>query len=336
MAMKDLEEILKRYYKFILFAIFILAIMLRWRYLPDKAVSFAFDQARDAFVVQEILGGHLKILGPSVSGISGLYHGVLYYYVLALAYLVGKGSPVGAAYFMGFLNAITVFIVYFFTYLLTKKHTPAFIASLIFAFSFEATQYASWLSNPTMAIWFVPLIYIGLYLWLKGKPVIGPLIAGLGLGFSIQSNIALGYHLLPVIFWLWLFRKEVQRKDILIFLGSLILAVSSMILAEFKFGFRGISGIYYLFSSQNPAPQTLEFGNFLVVYLNQLGRSLAYTIFPLNISFGGLVGVLLLCYALLHWAKNRGSDLISWEPFWQHTYLPIYLHCHLEVQAFPM
>ncbi|MCJ7805570.1 hypothetical protein MUP46_02910 [Patescibacteria group bacterium] len=322
--MNNLEQVLKRYYKFILFAIFILAIILRWWYLPAKAVSFAFDQARDAFVVQEILGGHIKILGPSVNGIPGLYHGVLYYYVLALAYLVGRGSPIGAAYFMGFLNALTVFGVYLLTYLLTKKHTPALIASLIFAFSFEATQYAAWLSNPTMAIWFVPLIYIGLYLWLKGKSVIGPLVAGFGLGFSIQSNVALGYHLLPVIFWLWLFRKEVRRKDVMIFLGSLIFAVSSMILAEFKFGFRGISGIYYLLSSQDMAPQTLEFGNFLVIYLNQLGKSLAYTIFPLKVSFGGLVGVILLFSALLHWVKNRGSDLISWEPFLA-TYIFVYI-----------
>ncbi len=322
--MKDLEQVLKRYYKLILFAIFILAIILRWWYLPAKAVSFAFDQARDAFVVQELLGGHLKILGPSVSGTPGLYHGVLYYYILAFAYLVGRGSPIGAAHFMGLLNASTVFIVYFLAYLLTKKHIPALIASLIFAFSFEATEYATWLSNPTMAIWFVPLIYIGLYLWLKGKSVLGPLVAGFGLGFSIQSNFALGYHIIPIIFWLWLFRKEVQRKEILIFLGSLILAVSSMILVEFKFGFKGISGIYYLFSSQDAAAQSLDLGNFLIIYLNQLGKSLAYTIFPLNVAFGGLIGMMLLFSILLYWAKTRGSNLMSWEPFLA-TYIFAYI-----------
>ncbi len=322
--MIDLEKTLKKYYKYILFAIFILAIALRWWYLPAKAVSFAFDQARDAFVVKEILAGNLKILGPSVSGTPGLYHGVLYYYILAAGYFIGRGNPVGAAYFMGFINAATVVLVYVFAYLLTKKHTTAIIASLIFAFSFEASQYATWLSNPTMAIWFVPFIYIGLYLWLKSKSVWGPLITGFGLGFSIQSNFALGYHIIPIIFWLGLFRKQVQRKDILIFFASLILAVSSMILAEFKFGFKGISGILYLFSSQDAAAQSLDLGNFLVVYFNQLGKALANTIFPLNVSFGGLVGTMLLFSALLHWWKTRESDLMSWEPF-----LATYIFAHL-------
>jgi hypothetical protein len=43
-------------------------------YLPAKAVLFTSDQARDAFTVQELLGGHLKLLGPSVSGIPGFFH----------------------------------------------------------------------------------------------------------------------------------------------------------------------------------------------------------------------------------------------------------------------
>jgi len=185
--MKILKLISRNYSKILLALIFIVALTLRWWYLPQGAVSFAYDQARDAFTVQELLHGHLKILGPPVSGVPGLFHGVLYYYVIAPAYLLGHGNPVVVAYWLSFISSLGVFAVYYLTYLLTKKRVPALISALIFAFSFEATQYANLLTNASMGVWFVPIIYIGLYLWITHSASSGqsklskcaPIITGL-------------------------------------------------------------------------------------------------------------------------------------------------------------
>src|SRR5258706_15831838 len=134
---------LKVYSKWLLVPIFLVALILRWWYLPQKALSFAYDQARDAFTVQNILNGHLKILGPPVSGVPGLFHGVLYYYVIAPTYYIGHGNPVLVAFFLSFISSLGVFTVYFLTKCLVKDKRPALIATLIFAFSFEASQYAN-------------------------------------------------------------------------------------------------------------------------------------------------------------------------------------------------
>ena len=178
----------------ILFFIFVLAFLLRVLYLPQNALSFYYDQARDAFIVKQILSGDLKILGPP-SSTPGLFHGVLYYYILAPAYWLGAGNPTIVAYWTAFLNSATVFIIYYFAYLLTKKRAVGLLSAFLFAISFEATQYAAWLSNPTLAIWSVPLIYLGLWMWLKEKKPLGPIISAIGLGVSIQAEIFLGYHI---------------------------------------------------------------------------------------------------------------------------------------------
>ncbi len=103
-----------------LFAIFLLGFFLRTVFLPSLSLTFGYDQARDAVHAEEISQGHLKILGPPAST-PGLFHGVFYYYVLAPAYKLGKGNPIAAAYWIATINASVIFIVYFLTYLMTKK-----------------------------------------------------------------------------------------------------------------------------------------------------------------------------------------------------------------------
>ena len=143
---------MKKFNYILLFGIFIFAFVLRVLYLPKNSLTFGYDQARDAYVSQQIIGGDLKILGPPAST-PGLYHGVFYYYLLAPAYLLGHGSPVVAAYWIAFLNSLTVFVVFYLTYLFSKKNLVAsFLAAILFSVSFEASQYATWLSNPTTSV----------------------------------------------------------------------------------------------------------------------------------------------------------------------------------------
>src|SRR3989344_3589932 len=110
---------MKKLFPFV-FVIFFLAFLLRVQFLPQKALTFGYDQARDAIHAGQIAKGDLKILGPSAST-PGLYHGVFYYYLLAPAYLLGGGSPIIAAYWVAFLNSLTTFVVFYLTFLMTKN-----------------------------------------------------------------------------------------------------------------------------------------------------------------------------------------------------------------------
>jgi len=310
--MINLNQMLKKYSKLLLVLLFFVAITVRWWYLPRNAVSFAYDQARDAFIVQELLGGHLKILGPSVSGVPGLYHGALYYYVIAPAYYFGHGNPVVVAYWLSFVSSFGVFVVYYLAYLLTKKTVPALLSALLFTFSFEASQYANLLTNASMGVWFVPVLYIGLYLWITKSSRWAPFITGLGLGLAIQSEIALAYHIFPLIFWLSIYRKNITKKDIFLFLSSFLAGVSTMILAEIKFGFTGTSGLIYLLSGQDGIVQAKNLSDYFVTLINQSGKTFAYSLFPVSIVFGGLIGFSMVVSSIFLVIVEIKKNFLTW------------------------
>lgn len=293
--------------------IFFLALYLRTMFLPQKALTFGYDQARDAVVSQQILKGDLKVQGPPAST-PGLYHGVFYYYLLAPAYYVGNGSPIVVAYWIAFLNSLTVFVVFYLTYLLSKKNVlTAFLASLLFAVSFEATQYATWLSNPTIAVWTIPLMYLGLWMWItdsgRQRKILGPILAGVGLGFSIQAEIFLAYHFIPLLIWTWFSRKNISKKQIVVFIVCLFWSVSTMVVNEFKFGFQSISGFKSLMlSSGGNLAYAKSLGDYLILYLNQIGRIFAFNSYPGNIGYGGGILLGLIIYSILKPGKT-GSEI---------------------------
>ena len=300
--------------------IFLLAYSLRILFLPQGALTFGYDQARDALVTRQIIEGDLKTLGPPAAT-PGLYHGALYNYVLVPAYLIGK-NPINAAYWVSLLNAATVFIIFCLTYSMTKKAGAGLLAAFLFAISFEATQYANWLSNPTIGVWTVALVYFGLWSWIKEKKPWAPILTGLGLGFSIQAEVFLLYHAVPVLVWLFATRKKITKTETFKFLTFTFLAVSTMIVAELKFGFKSIGGILQLLSSQDSLVASKGLGDFAVLFLNQLGKVFAYSTYPGNIGYGGIFVLALVVISLISWDKKE----ISWKPF-----LATWLLSHLTV-----
>ncbi|MEK7168644.1 MAG: hypothetical protein AAB778_01400 [Patescibacteria group bacterium] len=306
--MKNLKNKSKKSYSFILIVIFIFAFFLRVMFLQNNALTFGYDQARDALVAKQILSGDLKIQGPPSSQ-PGLYHGVLYYYLLAPAYLVGNGSPIVTAYYLAFLNAIAVFIVFYIAKLATGNVKLSLLSSFLFAISFESTQYATWASNPTIAVWTVPLMYLGLWIWINKekhtKNNLGPILAGIGLGLSIQAEIFLVYHIVPLLIWLVVCKSNIIKKSLIVFAGTLVLVVSSLILCEFKFGFNSLAAAKSLAnSSSGNLAYAKSVGDYLILYLNQIGRIFAFNTYPGNIGYGGVSVIILGIYSLVGWRKN--------------------------------
>ncbi|QQG47037.1 MAG: glycosyltransferase family 39 protein [Candidatus Woesebacteria bacterium] len=322
---------MNKFFLAILFAIFLLGFFLRTMFLPSLSLTFGYDQARDAVHAEEISQGHLKILGPPAST-PGLFHGVFYYYVLAPAYKLGKGNPIVAAYWIAAINASAVFIIYYLTYLMTKKRSVGFLASFLFAISFEATQYATWLSNPTLAVFTVPLMYLGLWIWIYPDKtqrtkwsLLGPILTAIGLGLSIQSEIFLAYHIVPLIIWLYISRKKITKKQLVYFFIFLTLSLSTMILSEFKFGFRSISAIKSLLSTSEPnLAYAKSLGDYLTLYLNQISRIFAFNSYPGNIGYGGVLIVGIVIFSLKNF-KNQKNKI---DP---KIFLSTWLLSHLSV-----
>lgn len=301
---------MKKMHWVILFAVFGLGYYLRVMYLPQNILTFGYDQARDAIISQTILKGDIKIQGPPAST-PGLYHGVFYYYLLALPYSVGQ-NPVYAAYFVAFLNTLTVFTVFALGRLMTKKFWVGILAAFLFAISFEATQYATWLSNPTIGVWTVPLMYLGLWIWINSKNKVAPIITALGLGLSIQSEIFLAYHAIPLLIWLFVAKKSITKKQLFIFSFTFLVTIGTMILNEFKFGFKSLEGLRLLVvSGESNLAYAKSLGDYLILYLNQIGRIFAFNSYPGNIGWGGGFIIVLGIYSLIN--KDRvGIFLATW------------------------
>jgi hypothetical protein len=321
--MRNLKAELKTSYKFALFIIFVLAFLLRIVFLKDNSMTFGYDQARDALVANQIIAGDIKIQGPPSSA-PGLFHGVVYYYFLAPAYLIGNGSPIFTAYYTAFFNSLVVILVFLLARFATKNNNLALLSSLLYAISFESSQYATWLSNPTMAIVTVPLMYLGLWLWANSSKnkiyKIAPVITAVGLGLSIQSEIFLLYHIIPIVIWLNYFKKNITKKSMFIFLIFLTLTISSLIFCEFKFGFGSIDALKSLTLLGGNLAYAKSVGDYLILYLNQIGRIFAFNTYPGNIGYGGVAIIILGIYSLLNYKKY---------PY--PAFLAVWLFSHLSV-----
>lgn len=223
-----------------LFVIFAFALFIRFLYFPDN-VYFGFDQARDAFESLSIYQNlDLKIIGPSTASPT-LFHGPLYWYLIGPFYLFGKGNPAFPAAFLLILNALGVFLIYLVGKTLFDKRV-GLISGLLYAISFEQTQYAMYFGNPAPAVLTIILFYLGLIIFLFRKNWKGIALSLFALGLSIQFEFFLFYLILVFVFLMIILgRRKIKSlgiKEIVLSAVALIIALSTFILAEIKFGFR--------------------------------------------------------------------------------------------------
>ena len=298
---------------------FLIALFIRFLYFPGN-IYFGYDQARDAFATEEILHGHLKIIGPTTS-FEGLNHGVLYYYLYAPFYFFGKGDPAFIAAFLRVLNSACVFIIFLLSTVLFNKYV-GLISAGIFAISFEQTQFAMYLNHPSFAVASVLFMYLGLSYFIFHKKSLGLIIASLGLSLSIQFEFLLTY-LIPVFLLILIcfrsFFKKASKTAIFISAFSFIFGISTYLIAEIKYGFRSFGYLLQLFS-QNSDKSILKIANF---YLFEIGQMIRFNLIgslPLKILTGL---ILLLCFAKL--LKSKFKKQIIFLGLWFFSVIIIYI-----------
>lgn len=288
----------------ILLCIAILGLGLRLLFLPQGGLTFGYDQARDAYSALEIANGNLKIQGPSAST-PGLFHGALYYYLLTPAYGLGSGSPYIAGVWIAFINILTILPIYYLGRLLFNSRV-GILAAFLFAISFDAVQYALWLSNPTPAVFSGAMFYLGLAMYIfDKKKLLGLGLAALGLGLSTQFEVFMGYLFAPLIIALSVFKIKPKVKEVGYFFGIYTLVVLSMILSYFKFGLTFLSGFAALFGGGgDPFGNWREFSPTLELYLNRFVEYFYRGLLPFNVGFAGVIA-LLIVGTLIFWVKSN-------------------------------
>lgn len=217
-----------------LFLAFLLIIAITLRVYPGlDRINFTYDQARDAFMAQEIINGHLKIVGPSTD-IPGVFHGPLFYYFLAPLYLLN--DPQIAAVGIILVNLLSLFPLYLLAKDMVKSRFWAIMAMVLFSVSYEAVHYARWISNPSLVL--PAYIFYLLGLWRKNWIMIA-----LGLGIAIQAQLFTLYLIPVTVLYAMFFKIPFRFKSLLAGLAIFGLFMSTFLISEIKFGFQGSSGL---------------------------------------------------------------------------------------------
>lgn len=310
---KLLVGFLKNRTPLFLIFIFLSALVIRSLYFPDN-IYFGFDQARDAFESISIYKGDLKIIGPSTAK-EGLFHGPLYWYLIGPLYLLGDGNPAWPAAFLLFLNTLGVFLAFYIGKVLFNRNV-GFFAALIYAFSFEQTQYAMYFGNPASAILTILVFYLGLAIFLFRKDWKGIPIALLGLGLSVQFEFFLIY--LAVVFLLLLTlspKKEFisfgrNLRCIVFSLAALLVSLSTFILSEIKFDFRSSRVLLGMLGS---AGGTSQFRESMPIYVNRLFLQVHDNLFSFNQQVAVLIFLFLIgAFFFRLMDQRRNIFLLVW------------------------
>lgn len=283
-------------FKWVIFFV-ILAFVLRIVFIFQGGVSFHYDMARDAYGAQQIWKeGHLKILGPPTST-PGLYHGVLYYYLIAPMYLLGNGDPRIVAVLFSLINSLTLIPIMFLAKDIFKSKKWAILSGMLFAVSFEGTQYGPWLSNPAPAVLTVSLFFLSLYLWQKGKTY-GLYFAVLSAILSTQFQFFLIYLFLLIPVFGMIFKIKTDTK--VIWKSCLIglLGLANFYIAAVKFKTFGsvLSGFLNI-GTAGQIDFRPQFTDNLLNYINRFTELFTLNFFPTGVFLGGILAVITL-YAI--------------------------------------
>ena len=289
----------------ILMGVFLISLVVRSLYFPNN-IPFGYDQARDAFISRGLLYGDLKILGPPST--LGVHHGALSYYVFSPFYIITE-NPQLAAGFLRLYNAIGVFLIFFITKILFRSSRSALIASLIYAVSFEQSQYSIFLGHPSLAILSVLMFYLGILWFVEEKKKIGLPIAFIAAGISMQFHFSL-IILLPILVAVLLINKnkipKLSARLIIWSVVGFIISILTYVLSEIKFGFSNSRFIINKFINGGNDTDSINPENLILVLERYVNDNLvfAYSLF--------VFGVVFVLYTKLEKQKHKLLFLTLW------------------------
>lgn len=308
-------------------SLIVISFLFRWYLISDYHISFWFDQSRDAYISQKIISEQdIKIQGPSASGTNDtIYHGVLYYYIIAPFYYFFGGDPTYPSLLLSFIGSLAIIPIYYLVKDISGSHKAGYFASLLFAFSAEAAQMSNWLSNPSIALPIICLFYLTLWkcCFQKQRTNFWFIVMLICLGLGLQSAIwlvylwgalTIGLYSLTDGNWRLLFR-HVSKSTIVIGLLLFFLTIASLIVTQLKLAQAGVFTPQTLFSSmgRNELFNLANLTGILTMYTEKILKSI-FPPYPI-LSFLFLL-LLLLRMQLIE--KSTRLLLIIWlsAPLW--------------------
>lgn len=200
-------------------------------YRVNMLLGFWYDQGRDALVIWDLWHkGKLFLIGPT-TGLTDIFLGPFYYYLIAPFYLIGKGNPFFPAIFLSFTTVIGTGLLY----QLGKKYYSkkvGIIAALITAISYQIVYLSRWLSNPTsIFLSSVILLYLLTELVNKGDRKLWIFVA-LIIGLSLNFEAASAFFYIPVTLVVFIYILFTSGKKYFPNLSVIFLAIGTFVLIQ--------------------------------------------------------------------------------------------------------
>lgn len=238
----SLSKLLHSQTFWILSAFVVLGFILR--IFSFDSITFGYDQARDAITASHIWKGDLKILGPT-SDISGLHHGILYWYLISPFYYFSGSNPYVVKLFLILVSLTIIPLSFLIAQNIFKNKSISYLTAFLCAISFELIEYSKWLANPTLAVVTIALSFLFLWKYTHGYKY-GLFFVLFFWGLSVHFEIFLLYQIAVFAVILIVFRK-IKIFDIIISLCIAGVVLSPFLLAEIHFKFAATKGIFSFF-----------------------------------------------------------------------------------------
>ncbi len=213
---------------------------------------FGFDQGREMLAAKGIVVDHKFILigtelGAGSAGISGLFHGPIYYYLLTVPFLLFKGDPYGAVVLMFVLSVATVI----FSFFLGKKLFSlkgGLLLSFLVAVSPPLIAQARFIWSPNPPSFFILLAFYFLYLFIVKQKYYYLLFAAFFSAFVYNFEFALA---VPMCLTVFVFAISFLKNKVKLLSGIIsgfLLGFLPMLFFEIRHHFLGLHGVItYIF-----------------------------------------------------------------------------------------
>jgi len=248
---KNTIKIFEKNRKIILIFVFLLIVFLS--FVPrsvevlNRNPIFLFDQGREMLAAKNIVVNHKLILigtevGAGQAGVSGIFHGPIYYYMLTIPFVLFNGDPASIVFLMLLFGLLTILFGYYFGKKLFGKLGGILLALLIsISPVFIAQSRFLWSPNPPTLFIFISLYFT--YLFTVSKKKLHLFLATFFAAFiyNFELGIAVPLSLTLLVYSLFIFRKKL--KDIMFLFFGFIVGYLPMLLFEVRHGFLGTKSI---------------------------------------------------------------------------------------------
>jgi hypothetical protein len=313
----------------LLVGIFVWGIALRAVEVINHNYLFGFDMGRDYLAAYNIVHNHkMTLIGAEVgagsAGLSGIFHGPGYFYLIALVYKLFNGDPYGGLLLMFFFGVATLLIAF----LSVRKMfglLTATVTLFLIGVSPLITSQSRFLWNHHPTSFFIALVLYFSYMITKKPRLYAPMAiftAGIIYHFELAMAVPLVVTLciaLPIVF---------RCKDIKTYLYSLIAVILSFFPAALFEARHGWMAVRSLWSYLGTNSQTgngvsyLRFTDHLGSYISNAKNSFIMEArFLPDWTFNALIVFLLI--AIIYFSFKL-KDKIK-RKFFQFLFLMIFI-----------